>query len=54
MRRLADDDAARLEAALGPGGFEQETARPCLTRSEARLLIEPAQAVADQPFLKTA
>lgn len=54
LRRLSDEDAERLKEALGPGGFDQETARPCLTRSEARLLIEPGRHAAQQPVLRSA
>lgn len=58
LRRLSDEDAEKLQQALGAGGFDQSTARPCLTRNEARLLIEPAsQTVARQdgpPLLRSA
>ncbi|GFE48952.1 hemolysin [Roseobacter cerasinus] len=46
LRRLSIEDKARLEAALGPGCFDQQTARPCLSRREARVLIGPVTAPA--------
>ncbi len=54
QRRLSASDAARLAAALGPDGFDQSTARPCLTRTEARLLIDRAPDISDNLLLKTA
>lgn len=40
MCRLSEEDAARLARAIGEEGMRQATARPCLTRDEAVLLIE--------------
>lgn len=40
MRRLSKTDSERLMQALGADGMDAAMARPCLTRNEARLLIE--------------
>lgn len=49
LRRLPEGDAARLTQALGQDGMDQSAARPCVTRSEARLLIDSA-ADADEQY----
>ncbi|WP_299408306.1 Hint domain-containing protein [uncultured Roseobacter sp.] len=43
LKRMSADNLARLKAVLGPELYEQRTARPCLSRKEARLLIEPVK-----------
>lgn len=54
LRRLSAQDAMRLKQALGPGGLDQVTARPCLTRAEAQLLIADAKRAMQPSSLQSA
>lgn len=45
LRRLSTDDKARLSQALGEQAADQTTARHCVTRKEARLLLGSAEKV---------
>jgi hypothetical protein len=41
LARMNSEDCARLRQLLGDRIHSQETARPCISRKEARLLIKP-------------
>ncbi len=49
LRRLSPQDRARLKDLLGADYRRQSTARPCVTRKEARLLIDPPAQSQDLP-----
>ena len=54
LRRLGGKDIAQLENLLGPDLHCQQTARPCLTRKEARLLLWPMRDARRRQILKSA
>ncbi|MEM9639460.1 MAG: hypothetical protein AAGA94_17555, partial [Pseudomonadota bacterium] len=58
LRRLSPEDHDRLANALGKDVMDQATARPCVTRNEARLLLPPLDTAEPQfealPLLRSA
>ncbi|MEM9638146.1 MAG: Hint domain-containing protein [Pseudomonadota bacterium] len=58
LRRLSPEDHDRLASALGKEVMDQATARPCVTRNEARLLLPPLDTAEPQfealPLLRSA